>query len=89
MQPLPRRSAPEAPRVTCCFGTRPEVIKLFPVVRALRAGGGDVRLVNSGQHRALLELCLDLLDTPPEVDLDLFRAGQDLSTLAARISTLR
>ncbi len=46
----------EMPRILVCFGTRPEAIKMFPVVHALRAQGGlDVRVAVTAQHREILD----------------------------------
>ncbi len=70
--------------ITCCFGTRPEAIKLFPVVDALGRGGAAVRTVCTGQHQALLDLCIDLFSSPPDVRLDLFASGQPLAALVGR-----
>jgi UDP-N-acetylglucosamine 2-epimerase (non-hydrolysing) len=68
------------------FGTRPEAIKLFPVIRALRAQPGLETLVCvTGQHRALLDQVLDLADIRPDIDLDLMMPGQSLDTLTGRL----
>jgi UDP-N-acetylglucosamine 2-epimerase (non-hydrolysing) len=68
------------------FGTRPEAIKLFPVIRALRAQPGLETLVCvTGQHRALLDPVLDLAGIRPDVDLDLMTPGQSLDALTGRL----
>jgi UDP-N-acetylglucosamine 2-epimerase (non-hydrolysing) len=68
------------------FGTRPEAIKLAPVVRALDAHSSMVPIVCvTGQHRALLDRVLDTFQIRPDFDLDLMRPGQTLGDLAARI----
>jgi UDP-N-acetylglucosamine 2-epimerase (non-hydrolysing) len=68
------------------FGTRPEAIKLAPVVRALHAHSSMVPIVCvTGQHRALLDQVLNTFQIRPDFDLDLMRPGQTLSDLAARI----
>jgi UDP-N-acetylglucosamine 2-epimerase (non-hydrolysing) len=68
------------------FGTRPEAIKLFPVIRALRARPQLETLVCvTGQHRALLDQVLALADIRPDIDLDLMTPGQSLDALTARL----
>ena len=76
------------PRILVTFGTRPEAIKMFPVVAALRAHGDfDVRVAVTAQHREMLDQVLDLAGIVPDIDLDLMQAGQSLDALAARIIT--
>ncbi|MEM7780763.1 MAG: UDP-N-acetylglucosamine 2-epimerase (non-hydrolyzing) [Pseudomonadota bacterium] len=76
------------PRILVTFGTRPEAIKMFPVVAALRDHGGfDTRVAVTAQHREMLDQVLDLAGIEPDVDLDLMQAGQSLDALAARIVT--
>jgi UDP-N-acetylglucosamine 2-epimerase (non-hydrolysing) len=74
-------------RVLVIFGTRPEAIKMAPVVRALHArpGAFAVRTCATAQHREMLDQVLDLFGIIPDVDLDLMRAGQALSDLGARV----
>ena len=69
------------------FGTRPEAIKLFPVVRALGRKGVDVRTCVTAQHRGLLDQVLDVADLRPDIDLDLMEPGQTLDGLTARLLT--
>ncbi|HEY8498843.1 MAG TPA: UDP-N-acetylglucosamine 2-epimerase (non-hydrolyzing) [Limnochordales bacterium] len=62
------------------FGTRPEAIKLAPVIRELaRAPEFAVRIVVTGQHREMLDQVLHAFDLVPEADLDLMRPGQSLT----------
>ncbi|WP_375249315.1 non-hydrolyzing UDP-N-acetylglucosamine 2-epimerase [Sphingomonas sp.] len=76
------------PRIMVVFGTRPEAIKMAPVVAALRAHDTlDVRVVVTAQHRALLDQVLAIAGIAPDIDLDLMQAGQSLHQLAARIVT--
>jgi len=73
------------PKVLVVLGTRPEAVKLAPVVRALRAAGdAAVRVCATAQHREMLDLMLADFGLRPDVDLDLMRAGQDLNAFAAR-----
>ena len=76
------------PRIMVTFGTRPEAIKMFPVVHALRQCGGlDVRVAVTAQHRELLDQVLEIAQLQPDVDLDLMQAGQSLDSLSSRIVT--
>jgi UDP-N-acetylglucosamine 2-epimerase (non-hydrolysing) len=76
------------PRILVTFGTRPEAIKMFPVVIALRETGAfDVRVAVTAQHRELLDSVLMMSAIKPDIDLDLMQPGQSLDALAARIIT--
>lgn len=76
------------PRILVTFGTRPEAIKMFPVVVALRETGAfDVRVAVTAQHRELLDSVLMMSAIKPDIDLDLMQPGQSLDALAARIIT--
>ena len=67
------------------FGTRPEAIKLCPVLRAMRACSGfDVRVAVTGQHRSMLDQVLDAFQVTPEHDLDLMQPDQSLAQFTAR-----
>ncbi len=72
-------------RVSIVLGTRPEAIKLYPVILALRE---DRRFTPhvcvTGQHRELLDQVLAAFSVTPDVDLDLMRPGQTLAELTAR-----
>ena len=73
-------------RVLVVFGTRPEAIKLFPVIRALAALPRlTVRTCVTGQHRALLDQVLAVAALTPDIDLDLMTANHTLDQLAARL----
>lgn len=76
------------PRILVTFGTRPEAIKMFPVVAALRETGRfDVRVVVTAQHRELLDSVLALAGLVPDVDLDLMQPDQSLDALSSRLIT--
>lgn len=73
-------------KVMVVFGTRPEAIKMAPVVQALRQQRGIQTLVAvTAQHRQMLDQVLDLFDITPDDDLDLMRANQGLPNLFGRI----
>ncbi|MET4897243.1 UDP-N-acetylglucosamine 2-epimerase (non-hydrolyzing) [Sphingomonadaceae bacterium jetA1] len=70
------------------FGTRPEAIKLFPVIRALVAvGDTPVRTCVTAQHRGMLDQVLAIAGLTPDHDLDLMEPGQSLDRLTARLLT--
>lgn len=75
-------------KIMVVFGTRPEAIKMFPVVHALRAMPKmDVRVCVTAQHRALLDQVLDLAGIVPDIDLDVMVPGQTLEALLALLVT--
>ena len=75
-------------KVLIVFGTRPEAIKLFPVVRALAAKPDiEVRTCVTAQHRGLLDQVLHVAGLRPDIDLDLMEPGQTLDRLTARLLT--
>jgi UDP-N-acetylglucosamine 2-epimerase (non-hydrolysing) len=67
-------------------GTRPEAIKMAPVIRALRAEpGARVLLCATAQHREMLDQVFALFGIQPDIDLDLMRPDQTPNELAARV----
>lgn len=75
-------------KVLVIFGTRPEAIKLFPVIQALAANSAlNVRTCVTAQHRGLLDQVLDIAGIVPHIDLDLMEPGQSLDRLTARLLT--
>lgn len=73
-------------RVVIVFGTRPEAIKMFPVVHALRGRTGiDVRVCVTAQHREMLDQVLEIARITPDIDLDVMQANQTLDGLLARL----
>ncbi|PWT99258.1 MAG: UDP-N-acetylglucosamine 2-epimerase (non-hydrolyzing) [Terriglobia bacterium] len=80
------RSAAVTARLLFVFGTRPEAIKLCPLVRELRSRDGfTVRVCVTAQHRGMLDQVLEAFRIVPDCDLDVMRPGQTLSGLTARI----
>jgi len=73
-------------KVMVVFGTRPEAIKMAPVVQALRAQECvETRICVTGQHRDLLDQVLRAMEIVPDVDLDLMQPRQTLDDLTARL----
>ena len=77
----------DRPRVLCLFGTRPEIIKLSPVIRELNnpKHGVDVAPVCSGQHDDLLTPLLSLLNIAPQYNLDVMQSRQTPNDVCARV----
>ncbi|MGI5865538.1 MAG: non-hydrolyzing UDP-N-acetylglucosamine 2-epimerase, partial [Myxococcales bacterium] len=74
-------------RVLVAMGTRPEVIKMAPVVRALRARPADFQTIvcATAQHRQMLDQALAVFDLKPDIDLDLMAPGQDIYDVTAKV----
>ncbi len=73
-------------KVLSVFGTRPEAIKMAPVVKALAADPGiESRVCVTAQHREMLDQVLALFGIRPDVDLDLMQSGQDLTAITRRV----
>lgn len=72
-------------RVLVAFGTRPEAIKLAPVVTALRQQHLDVKVCVTAQHRHLLDQVLQVFGITPDYDLNLMRPNQDLFDITAGV----
>ncbi len=73
-------------RVLTVFGTRPEAIKMAPVIRRLADAPGVTSLVCvTAQHRQMLDQVLDLFAIRPDRDLDLMRAGQGLTYITTAV----
>lgn len=72
--------------VLSAFGTRPEAIKLAPIIRALHVIPGlRSRVLVTAQHRELLDQVLDVFGLAADVDLDLMRPGHTLAELTSRV----
>lgn len=73
-------------KVLSVFGTRPEAIKMAPLVNLLKADASvDSRVCVTGQHREMLDQVLRLFDITPEYDLAIMKAGQDLFDVTTSI----
>lgn len=74
------------PKVLVALGTRPEAVKLAPVIHAARAHDDwHVRVCSTGQHRDLLPPILAAVRVQPDLELDVMRPGQPLSKLLGRL----
>ncbi|MCL4561692.1 MAG: UDP-N-acetylglucosamine 2-epimerase (non-hydrolyzing) [Chloroflexi bacterium] len=75
-------------RVLSIFGTRPEAVKMAPVVQLLaQTSGVEAKVCVTAQHRQMLDQVLDLFQIHPDIDLDLMRPDQNLAELTAAIFT--
>lgn len=73
-------------KILSVFGTRPEAIKMAPIVRLLaETPNVDSRVCVTAQHREMLDQVLDLFQIKPDFDLNLMRANQSLADLSASI----
>jgi UDP-N-acetylglucosamine 2-epimerase (non-hydrolysing) len=72
------------PLVMVTIGTRPEAIKMAPVIAALRADARiETLLCSTGQHREMLAQALQIFDLKPDIDLAIMQPGQTLTTATA------
>lgn len=75
-------------KILSVFGTRPEAVKMAPVVKLLaQTAGVKSRVCVTAQHRQMLDQVLGLFSIKPNYDLDLMRADQSLAQLSASIFT--
>lgn len=75
-------------RVLSVFGTRPEAIKMAPVIKALgNRSGFYSRVCVTAQHREMLDQVLDIFHIAPDHDLNVMQKGQDLCGLTGRVLT--
>lgn len=75
--------------VMLVFGTRPEAIKMAPLVKTLESHADEFRTLVcvTGQHRQMLDQVLDIFHIRPDFDLNIMRAGQDLYDVTTRVLT--
>jgi UDP-N-acetylglucosamine 2-epimerase (non-hydrolysing) len=75
-------------KVLAVFGTRPEAVKMAPIVRLLKQTVGiESRVCVTAQHRHMLDQVLELFEIKPDYDLDLMRDNQSLAEISAAIFT--
>jgi len=73
-------------KILVVIGTRPEAIKMAPLIVALRAEAwAEVRVLVTAQHRELLDQVSKLFDINPDIDLNIMRANQSLTGLTSRL----
>jgi UDP-N-acetylglucosamine 2-epimerase (non-hydrolysing) len=73
-------------KILTVFGTRPEAIKMAPLVKALEADPRfDAKVCVTAQHREMLDQVLEIFDIQPDFDLDLMKPGQTLPGLTSSI----
>lgn len=74
-------------KIMLVFGTRPEAIKMAPLVKAFQACKEDFETVVcvTGQHREMLDQVLSLFDIKPDFDLNIMKQGQDLYDVTSRV----
>ena len=73
-------------KVLIVFGTRPEAIKMAPLVKAFQAEKSiETKVCVTAQHREMLDQVLELFDITPEYDLNIMKAGQDLYDITANV----
>ncbi|MBP5339495.1 MAG: UDP-N-acetylglucosamine 2-epimerase (non-hydrolyzing) [Prevotella sp.] len=76
-------------RIMLVFGTRPEAIKMAPLVIELKKNDADFETIVcvTGQHREMLDQVLDIFGIKPDYDLNIMKQGQDLYDITARVLT--
>ncbi|MDD2923467.1 MAG: UDP-N-acetylglucosamine 2-epimerase (non-hydrolyzing) [Anaerolineales bacterium] len=75
-------------KILSVFGTRPEAVKMAPIVRLLKQTAGiEARVCVTAQHRQMLDQVLNLFEIAPDYDLNLMRDDQSLAQLSAAIFT--
>ncbi|RYZ85716.1 MAG: UDP-N-acetylglucosamine 2-epimerase (non-hydrolyzing), partial [Proteobacteria bacterium] len=73
-------------KILVVVGTRPEAIKMAPVILALKKEPwAEVRVLATAQHRHMLDQVLNFFEITPDIDLDIMRPNQALTTLTARL----
>jgi UDP-N-acetylglucosamine 2-epimerase (non-hydrolysing) len=75
-------------KILSVFGTRPEAVKMAPIVKLLaETAGVESRVCVTAQHRQMLDQVLELFNIQPDYDLNLMRDNQSLAALSASIFT--
>ncbi|MEG1861899.1 MAG: UDP-N-acetylglucosamine 2-epimerase (non-hydrolyzing) [Bacteroidaceae bacterium] len=76
-------------RIMLVFGTRPEAIKMAPLVKAFQQDSAAFQTIVcvTGQHRQMLDQVLQLFEITPDYDLDIMKQGQDLTDVTSRVLT--
>ena len=76
-------------KVMLVFGTRPEAIKMCPLVKEFQQRADEFETIVwvTGQHREMLDQVLKIFDVTPDIDLNIMKQGQDLTDVTVRILT--
>jgi UDP-N-acetylglucosamine 2-epimerase (non-hydrolysing) len=75
-------------KIMVVFGTRPEAIKMAPVVKAFKADSRfETKVCVTAQHREMLDQVLELFEIQPDYDLNIMKAGQDLTDVTCGVLT--
>lgn len=83
----PDNKVMEKKRFVCAVGTRPEAIKMAPVILALQVmPWAEVRVLATAQHRKLLDQVLALFEIHPDIDLNVMQVNQSLAQLTGRLA---
>ena len=73
-------------KILIVFGTRPEAIKMAPLIKKIEATPGlKSRVCVTAQHREMLDMVLELFGIAPDYDLNLMRAGQSITDITGRV----
>ena len=74
-------------KIMLVFGTRPEAIKMAPLVKKFQEQSDQIETIVcvTGQHRQMLDQVLDLFEIKPDFDLNIMKAGQDLYDVTSRV----
>ena len=74
-------------KILIVFGTRPEAIKMAPVVKTFKKDkkNFNTKVCVTAQHREMLDQVLDIFEIKPDYDLNIMKAGQDLNDISARV----
>ena len=73
-------------KICCVFGTRPEAIKMAPIVREIKSRGNlECKVCVTAQHREMLDQVLEVFNIVPDEDLNIMRPGQTLGGLTSRL----
>jgi UDP-N-acetylglucosamine 2-epimerase (non-hydrolysing) len=86
MSKTTRREAQMKIKIITVFGTRPEAIKMAPVIKALaKVPAFEIKVCVTGQHRAMLDQVLSLYNIIPDYDLNIMSSNQTLSSITQLI----
>lgn len=74
-------------KILVVFGTRPEAIKMAPIIKELDRQNAEYKVLVTAQHRQMLDGVLEIFDIKPDFDLNIFKKGQTLTDIT--VETLR